>query len=169
MVRFLNNEERIILPAEFKRTLFRQGTCIRQQLPLRLAWAMTVHKSQGSTLDLVLVDLKGCFTTGQSYVALSRARATDGLEIRNFDAKQVMMDPLVKAFYKALDDDTMDDFLANQAGLWWYPILESPEWNKMFSQASHKLAKENSSQFRQWVKDYKPDPDYNGWKGRVGK
>ncbi|CAJ1927318.1 unnamed protein product [Cylindrotheca closterium] len=169
VVRFLNNEERIILPSEFKRSLFRQGTCLRKQLPLRLAWAMTVHKSQGSTLDLVLVDLKGCFATGQSYVALSRAKSMDGLEIRNFDAKQVCSDPLVKAFYEAMDQDTMDDFLATQAGLWWYPILDSPEWNKMFSQASHSVAKQNSSQFRQWVKDYKPGPDYNGWKGKLGR
>jgi hypothetical protein len=153
------------MPTEFKRTLYRQGTCVRQQLPLRLAWAMTVHKSQGSTLDLVLCDLRGCFTSGQAYVALSRARSMQGLEIRNFDARQVQSDPLVDAFYRALNDGSVDEFLETEAGLWWFPILESPEWLKMFCNASNSLARLNSAQFQQWVQDYRPPQDYKGWRG----
>lgn len=155
------------MPSEFKRTLYRQGTCVRQQLPLRLAWAMTVHKSQGSTLDLVLCDLRGCFTSGQSYVALSRARDMKGLEIRNFDMKHVRSDPLVESFYKALDDGTMNDFLETEAGLWWFPLLDFPAWFNMFHNASNASARLNSAQFQQWVQDYRPSKYYKGWRGYV--
>jgi ATP-dependent DNA helicase PIF1 len=56
----------------------------RKQFPIKLAWAVTVHKSQGMSLDLVDIDLQGSFASGQGYVALSRARTLQGLRVRNF-------------------------------------------------------------------------------------
>ena len=116
LVRFVNNIRKIITPHTFERDLYRQGKCLREQVPLRLAWALTIHKSQGTTLDYVVCDLQGCFTSGQAYVALSRARSLMGLQIKNFRAEHVTADPLVKAFYEALDRYDMKSFLEDQAG-----------------------------------------------------
>lgn len=68
-----------------------------KQLPLRLAWAMTVHKSQGLTLDKVYIDFsRGMFAHGQAYVALSRARALDGLKLsRPLRPRDLVIDPRI--------------------------------------------------------------------------
>eukprot|EP00055_Hartaetosiga_balthica_P009530 m.38104 g.38104 ORF g.38104 m.38104 type:complete len:413 (+) comp6780_c0_seq1:1597-2835(+) len=71
----------------------------RLQIPLKLAWAMTVHKSQGMSLDQVKIDLKNVFSCGQSYVALSRARSLDGLTVMHFSDDVVRVDETVKKYY----------------------------------------------------------------------
>jgi ATP-dependent DNA helicase PIF1 len=65
-----------------------------KQFPLRLAWALTIHKSQGLTLDKVYIDLgRGTFAHGQTYVALSRCRSLDGLALaRGFKPSDVRFD-----------------------------------------------------------------------------
>lgn len=62
----------------------------RREVPLILAWALSIHKSQGQTIQRVKVDLGRVFEKGQSYVALSRAATLEGLQVLRFDPKKVL-------------------------------------------------------------------------------
>lgn len=74
----------------------------RSQVPLILAWALSIHKAQGQTLERVKVDLGKVFEKGQAYVALSRATSMEGLQVLRFDAKRVMAHDKVRTFYQQL-------------------------------------------------------------------
>ena len=72
----------------------------RQQIPLRLAYAITIHKAQGATLDCALIDVGSrTFEVGQAYVALSRVKDLEGLYIHDLDPAAFMASEKVKAFY----------------------------------------------------------------------
>jgi hypothetical protein len=68
------------------------------QVPLRLAWAITVHKSQGMTLDSAVMDLSDCFVAGQGYVALSRVRSLDGLILKWLNSTALQIDARVRQY-----------------------------------------------------------------------
>ena len=65
------------------------------QVPLRLAWAITVHKSQGMSLDAAEIDLRNAFTYGQGYVALSRVRSLAGMKVIGLNSQALLVDPRV--------------------------------------------------------------------------
>lgn len=79
-----------------------QGTFT--QIPLRLAWAITIHKSQGLTFDKVIIDAGSSFAPGQVYVALSRCRTLDGM---------VLATPIAEASLRP--DPAVADYITNQA------------------------------------------------------
>ncbi len=75
-----------------------------RQIPLALAWAVTIHKSQGMTLHNVHIDCSGIFETGQTYVALSRASALSGLALKGFNQEHVRANPVALAFHTSIGD-----------------------------------------------------------------
>jgi ATP-dependent exoDNAse (exonuclease V) alpha subunit len=65
------------------------------QIPLRLAWAITIHKSQGMTLDSAFVNLEKVFEYGMGYVALSRVRTLEGLHLEGFNQMSLKINPAI--------------------------------------------------------------------------
>jgi ATP-dependent DNA helicase PIF1 len=75
---------------------------LRRQIPLKLAYAITIHKSQGATLDCALIDVGGrTFEFGQAYVALSRVKDLEGLYIHDLEKTAFRAHEKVKEFYKS--------------------------------------------------------------------
>lgn len=74
----------------------------RKQFPFKLAWCMTIHKSQGMTIDLLDIDLRGAFEISQAYVALSRGVGLDRMRVRNFSKDSVKTSPDVLQFQQQL-------------------------------------------------------------------
>lgn len=107
IVKFHNGEVCMITPEEWSTEVFNETTLETEitgsikQIPLALAWAITIHKSQGMTLDSVLCDLSKVFAEGQAYVALSRVKSLDGLYIRGFKPSLLRVNSQVREFYNA--------------------------------------------------------------------
>ena len=73
------------------------------QIPLILSWALTIHKSQGSTLDAAEIDVGNeVFECGQTYVALSRVKSLEGLYLSSFDVNKIRIHKKVREFYDGL-------------------------------------------------------------------
>ena len=100
IVKFKCGREKIIEYESFSLDLPGLGVCVRQAIPLKLAWAITIHKSQGMTLDYAKVDISHAFEDAQTYVALSRVTDENGLELRGFSVEKVMTNDTALAFYK---------------------------------------------------------------------
>jgi ATP-dependent DNA helicase PIF1 len=76
------------------------------QIPLILAWALTIHKAQGSTLEIAEVDAgASIFECGQTYVALSRVKNLEGLYLSSFDARRIRINRKVQEFYEILSEE----------------------------------------------------------------
>jgi ATP-dependent exoDNAse (exonuclease V) alpha subunit len=92
-----------VTPYEFVEPYGATQELVYLQLPLDLAWAITVHKSQSLTLSSAAVDIgRGTFEAGQAYVALSRVRRLQDLHILEMDSRKVRADPAAVEFYRGL-------------------------------------------------------------------
>jgi len=99
VVEFYNGASMEVTPWEWEIQENGRRAAVRSQIPLKLAYAITTHKSQGMTLDKVKVFLGNCFEYGQAYVALSRARSKEGLFIASGNRKAIRAHPEALNFY----------------------------------------------------------------------
>lgn len=101
IVKFNNGIEMLMMPHNWQSENY-QGLSILQ-IPLILSWALTIHKSQGSTLDCAEIDVgSGIFECGQTYVALSRVKNLNGLYLTSYDVSKIKINKKVKEFYEKL-------------------------------------------------------------------
>jgi len=98
LVKFVQGEELLVKREKFV-TKLSSGIISRVQLPLKLAWAISIHKSQGLTLDCCEVSLSRVFEHGQAYVALSRAKSLQGLRVIDMSRTCVRANKEVLKFY----------------------------------------------------------------------
>jgi ATP-dependent DNA helicase PIF1 len=112
IIGFENNNPRVRFLSGMVRTITRKTyeveengkiTVTAYQIPLKLAYATTIHKSQGCTIDYAEIDMKGIFEYGQGYTALSRVKSLAGLSIKNFNPKVIKTHPRVIEFYKNIE------------------------------------------------------------------
>lgn len=105
VVRFVGKKTPVmIVPADWEMRVRKKVVARKVQVPLILAWSLTVHKCQGMSLDRVELSLSNCFEYGQAYVALSRVRTLAGLKLKDFDPQTVNANPDAKKFYQDLHD-----------------------------------------------------------------
>ncbi|WP_206420420.1 helix-turn-helix domain-containing protein [Lacinutrix jangbogonensis] len=86
------------------------------QMPLRLAWSITIHKSQGLTFEKAVIDAQGAFAHGQTYVALSRCKNLEGLVLKSkINSSQIISDINVISFNKNAEENQPDKTVLEQS------------------------------------------------------
>lgn len=109
IVKFLSGLEMAITPERWSLKIAQDCMAIRRQIPLKLAWAVSIHKSQGMTLDCVEMTLSRVFECGQAYVALSRASSLTGLRVMDFTSSCVRSNVDALRFYRKLREDQIQE------------------------------------------------------------
>ena len=103
VVKFANGVTMKVAP--YQRQSEEYPCIVVSQVPLCLAWALTIHKIQGATLDMAEMDIgRSIFAAGQSYVALSRVKTLDGLYLSEFNSTKIKANPLVVEFYDSFPE-----------------------------------------------------------------
>ena len=98
-----------LLVTEEEWTLEEGGAVVagRTAVPLKCAWALSIHKAQGMTLAAAALDLAGCWEHGQAYTALSRMKSLERTRLLSFNPAKVIADPDVVAFYRELEASSL--------------------------------------------------------------
>ena len=118
------------------------------QYPLKLAWAITIHKSQGLTFDKVIIDARAAFAHGQVYVALSRCRTLEGIVLSTpVSQRGIITDPTVSGFVGEIEKNHPDQDVLNKSRKIYQHFLlkELFDFSPILKQAWYclKLAREN--------------------------
>lgn len=129
-----------MLPHPFTDEVIGFGWCIRVQIPLKIAFALSIHKSQGMSLDSAFVCGARIFAEGQLYVALSRCRSVSGLRVRNLDPTKITASKDALDFYNHLRDP---ERFAPHTHKWWKerPTDKTSRWDKTAAEAMTKYLK----------------------------
>ena len=86
------------------------------QIPLRLAWAITIHKSQGLTFEKAIIDAEASFAHGQTYVALSRCTSLEGLVLKTpITSSAIINDSTVSVFNESVEENHPDESVLNES------------------------------------------------------
>lgn len=121
------------------------------QLPLRLAWAITIHKSQGMSLDGAEIDLSRAFTPGMGYVALSRVRSLDGIYLKGINNQALAMHPEIFSFDEQLKAASVElaaqttEYKAEEVAISSVTASEAPADKSLLDQLKAWRAKEGAS------------------------
>ena len=146
-VLFKGFEEAIpMLPMEFSFDTSGLGKNVRLQIPIKLAFAITVHKSQGMSLDSCSVDASNVFAPAQVYVALSRCRSAAGLQIENLNPSKIKAPQDALDFYDHLRDP--NKYPPNTHKWWQYfPMMNEKEKvaNKILRQYYEPIMDQNEN------------------------
>lgn len=91
---------------EKTKTIYTQERATYKQFPLKLAWAVSIHKSQGLTFEKVAINASKAFAFGQVYVALSRCKTLEGIHLlAKIPYQKIVADPIVKTYMDSIDSD----------------------------------------------------------------
>lgn len=99
VVKFLNGQERVIMDEIWEVEENDKPILRAIQIPLKVAYAISIHKSQGDSLDYAEIDLSSIFECGQAYVALSRIKNIEGLSVIDIDYDKIKAHPKALEFY----------------------------------------------------------------------
>jgi ATP-dependent DNA helicase PIF1 len=103
VVKFLNNYETVIDYKVQEIEECNEVIAIITQIPLKVAFSLSIHKAQGVSLDYAEIDLKDVFESGQAYVALSRVKTLEGLSLKNFNKSYIFANKTAIKYYENLE------------------------------------------------------------------
>ncbi|MCQ2050038.1 MAG: hypothetical protein MJZ22_03420, partial [Candidatus Saccharibacteria bacterium] len=151
IVRFNNGNTVVVRPDIWERRDDNRKLASMTQIPLKLAWAITVHKSQGMTLDAAIVNLSYTFAPGMGYVALSRIKSLDSLSLAGISKSALLVSPEAVEMNKIWEQKAADSAL-KYADL--ETSLESIKARTKMPKKAEKISvsdEEKSARSKAWV------------------